>query len=333
VSSPSGSPLASPRSRSARALLRASRFAIAAAGFAAACVPIYDIAFVRLDQNPPRADGLSAPATPGGAHLESARRKLLEAVNEDRAGAGLTPVALDSLATAAAQGHARAMADDSFFSHYGLAGEAPYERLARYGHSGHVRENLFRWTLRGAAWRTFDPRRAERFLMDSPGHRATILDPARTHVGIGIAVDRSGSSVYVVQEFVAGYAELSAPRRTRGLEPLAIAGKMRDPTLRPLTIVLRAEPSRSWEAGRPPGGSYSDGGESVVSVAGPRQIDWHRDGAFAAQLPGGKGRPGGRLYGVVYVAPRESVERLLSGGGGEPTSTQWPGAAFVVEVE
>jgi hypothetical protein len=277
-------------------------------------------------------EGKGGVTRPADAEVDAARRELLEVINEDRSAVGLAPVALDPLATVAAQAHAAAMAEGGFFSHYGVAGEAPYERLAGYGHSGHVRENLFRWTLRGAAWRTFDPRGAERFLMASPGHRATILDRTRTHVGIGIAVDMSGSSVYVVQEFVAGYAELSAPRHARRAELVTIVGRMRDPALRPLTIVLRAEPFRSWDGQRPPGGAYVDGGERVVSVVGPREIEWHGDGAFGARLAAGDGGPAGRrLYGVVYMAPRAAVERLLSGN--DSKSAPWPGAAFVVDVE
>ncbi|MBA3583136.1 MAG: hypothetical protein H0W36_01155 [Gemmatimonadetes bacterium] len=73
------------------------------------------------------------PGVPIRDRYAAARLDLLEAINADRAAAARPPVALDSLATLAAQTHARAMADGGFFSHYGQAGEAPYERLAEAG--------------------------------------------------------------------------------------------------------------------------------------------------------------------------------------------------------
>lgn len=45
-------------------------------------------------------------------------------------------------------------------------------------------------------------------LMDSPGHRRNIMDPAHTHVGIGIAYRPEIGELRLVQEFVNRYVEL-----------------------------------------------------------------------------------------------------------------------------
>ena len=45
-------------------------------------------------------------------------------------------------------------------------------------------------------------------LMDSPGHRRNIMDPAHTHVGVGVAYRAEIGEMRLVQEFVNRYVEL-----------------------------------------------------------------------------------------------------------------------------
>jgi hypothetical protein len=53
--------------------------------------------------------------------------------------------------------------------------------------------------------------RAQEGLMDSPGHRDNILDPAHTHVGIGMAYDSSTGQFRLAQEFTNQYVQLKQP--------------------------------------------------------------------------------------------------------------------------
>jgi hypothetical protein len=47
--------------------------------------------------------------------------------------------------------------------------------------------------------------------MNSPGHRANILDPAHTHVGIGMAYDPETGQFRLAQEFTNQYVQLETP--------------------------------------------------------------------------------------------------------------------------
>jgi len=296
--------------------------------------------------------GALACATPGGNDPPSgagttripirdryaaARLELLTAINGDRRAAGVGSVDLDSLASVAAQAHAVAMTAGGFFGHYGVFGEAPYERLAAAGETGHVQENVYRWQVRSMAtvggvdpWPAFDPRQAHHSLMASPGHRETIVDPHRTHVGLGIAADSAGGAVYVVEEFVARHAEIEPPRLALQESVTPLAGRMLDPALRPLLVLLRRDPAGAASGGGPRPGPYTDGrGEG--RIVPPWAIGW-RPALLAFELDLGPVlREPGRWYGVVYVAPRQIVERALAAGAVN-TEQGWPGAAFLVDV-
>lgn len=202
-------------------------------------------------------------------------------------------------------------------------------------------ENVFRWQQQAAnpaldidPWEAFDIRQAQAWLMGSPGHRATILDPRRTAVGLGIEIDRARGAVYVVQDFTARSVDLEAPILAWRRSPTPLSGRVLADGLRPLLVVLRRERHpRPWEGGNrpPPRGSYPDGsGESVILP--PWAIQWNPTGrSFAAHLPIGRESEPELYYGIVYVAPDRVVldalfERSVSTGEG------WPGAAFVVTV-
>ncbi len=277
------------------------------------------------------------PKSPIQDRYAGARIDLLAAINADRHAAGVAPVRLDSLATIAAQGHASAMAAGGFFSHYGQLGQAPYERLARAGLTGHVRENVYRWQMRGLVpvgtadpWLAFDVNDAHGSLMASPGHRETILDPHRTHVGLGIASDPANGAVYVVEDFMARYVQIDPPRLAWPGSKTPLTGRVIDPSLRPLLLLLRREPEVVPGTGNPPPGPYVDGrGEG--RIVPPWAIAWRPAlRSFELDLGPLLGEPG-RWYGVVYVAPRHEVEGALAAGAAN-TTMGWPGAAFLVHV-
>lgn len=270
-----------------------------------------------------------------------ARLILLDEINADRADEGARPVVLDSLATAVAQEHAERMAAGDYLSHYSTDGRSPYERLSAAGGTAHVRENVFRYRVGGSgsgpsgrAWARFDVREAEKWLMASPGHRATILDATRTHVGLGIAETPGRDAVYVVQEFLARHAELRVPARGWRRATTVVEGRMVDENVRPLLVYVTREPAvRSWVGASvtPPGGSYPDGAGEGFLVP-PWRIRWNRtDRSFRVEIPPDLLDGPGRYYGIVYVAP-EDVVRDARGRRAVESDRGWPGAAFLVEV-
>lgn len=120
---------------------------------------------------------------------------LLRLLNEARTRARLAPLAVLAGLTEAARAHCQDMADHRFVAHNSPTQGTTVERLQRVG----LRSGL---TLENVA-RGYGPREIFDGLMASPGHRANILNPDVTHVGIGVVRDPSGNGLLVTQDFVA----------------------------------------------------------------------------------------------------------------------------------
>jgi uncharacterized protein YkwD len=118
--------------------------------------------------------------------------KMLELVNRERTERGLKPLVADTALRAVALAHSRDMFARGYFSHYTPERKDPFDRMRqaniRFRTAG---ENL-------ALARTVSI--AHTGLMNSPGHKANILNPAYGRVGIGIA-DGGLRGLMVSQEF------------------------------------------------------------------------------------------------------------------------------------
>ncbi len=283
----------------------------------------------------------SADPVPIADRYANGRLELLTLINQDRNANDAPSVTLDSLATVVAQAHAEAMAAENFFSHYGRGGDSPYERLAEAGGTAHVRENIFRRVERSSdlltrtdPWFDFEVKDAEEWLMSSAGHRESIVDPHRTGVGIGIAVDPTRHTVFVVQEFVAKHIDLEAPVRGWRRSATVVRGRVRSPGQRPLVVILRKEPvERAWVAAgqSPPSGPYPDG-EGRGAIVPPWAIEWQPTSqSFELVLPLDRSSSPGRYYGVVYVATAAVVEGAI-GNRSVNSEDGWPGGAFVIDL-
>jgi len=125
--------------------------------------------------------------------LTADEERALALLNADRAVRGLAPLRPNLTLTAMARAHAQDMIDRGYASHDTPEGETFAERLDRWGVAYQCAgENL-------AKNRSVEA--AERALMDSAVHRANILSPDFTEVGVGVRADADGS-VYVVQDFI-----------------------------------------------------------------------------------------------------------------------------------
>jgi uncharacterized protein YkwD len=125
--------------------------------------------------------------------------EVLQRTNQVRQERGLRPLQWDALAYKAALGHARDMLERNFFAHQNPEGLGAAERMRAAGVlEVMVGENLARFE--GYP----DPEIPQRALvgwMNSPGHRANLLKPEFTH--LGVALVRQGQRVMVVQNFIA----------------------------------------------------------------------------------------------------------------------------------
>ncbi len=105
--------------------------------------------------------------------------QMLAVINQARCDNGLTPLTLNEQLGAAALAHAIDMATNNFFSHTGSDGSDVSARVTATGYPWRlVGENL--------AGGPNDPARVHEMLMNSPGHRANILDPGYREFGLGV---------------------------------------------------------------------------------------------------------------------------------------------------
>ncbi|GGU23952.1 CAP domain-containing protein [Streptomyces coeruleorubidus] len=118
------------------------------------------------------------PLTPDG--LAGAAAAVTDLTNRERARAGLPPLAADPLLTAAAQAHSADMVARAFYSHTAPDGSRPWDRAAAAGSTRRsIGENI--------ACGQRSPAEVVEGWMNSPGHRANILKPGFTHLGVGFA--------------------------------------------------------------------------------------------------------------------------------------------------
>lgn len=104
---------------------------------------------------------------------------VLSAVNSARAKAGCQPLRLNARLTAAAQAHAKAMAEQNFFGHAGKDGSKFSSRIKRQGYSYRAAaENI------AAGHRT--AMQAVQGWLKSAGHRRNMLDCGMKETGIAV---------------------------------------------------------------------------------------------------------------------------------------------------
>ncbi|MER7166203.1 CAP domain-containing protein [Micromonospora sp. NPDC000207] len=123
----------------------------------------------------------------------SQAQQVVNIVNAERAKAGCGAVQIDDKLTTAAQRHSQDQADTQNMSHTGSDGSNVGERLDRVGY-------VWRTYGENVAWNQRTPEAVMDAWMNSPGHRANILNCAFTEIGVGIA---TGNGPYWTQKFAA----------------------------------------------------------------------------------------------------------------------------------
>jgi uncharacterized protein YkwD len=131
------------------------------------------------------------PFTPAG--LAETAAEVITLTNAQRAAAGLPPLAHDPILTAAAQAHSADMAARAFCSHTSPDGSEPWHRAAAAG-------SIRRAIGENIACGQRSPAEVVDGWMNSPGHRANILRPTFTHMGVGFA-GGGGAGTYWTQLF------------------------------------------------------------------------------------------------------------------------------------
>jgi uncharacterized protein YkwD len=162
----------------------------------------------------PSLHAAASSSRPQGNSPESI---LLNAANRDRAAMGLPPFQWDANLAAAARLHALRMAERSTLSHQ-FPGEPPLQERARQAGARFslIAENV----AEGPS-----PQGLHVQWMNSPPHRANLLD--RELNSIGIAVVQSGNVLFAVQDFSVGVPQLSHEQQESQIDVQLAARGMR----------------------------------------------------------------------------------------------------------
>ncbi len=139
---------------------------------------------------------------PGVKHLAKVEDLVFALTNQARQARGLAPLAKDEELRQTARAYSDDMLVRRFFDHTTPDGISFDERISdHYSHRFYVvGENI--WSAFG-----YNPARAQQVAqeildswMTSPGHRANLLSPDYTHLGVGVSARQH--SIRATQEFV-----------------------------------------------------------------------------------------------------------------------------------
>lgn len=118
------------------------------------------------------------PATQPSNVSVADEQAMLNLINKERAAAGLQPLSYDAKLTELARLKAQDMITNNYFSHTSPTYGSPFDMMKKAG----VTYRYAGENLAGAP----DVNTAHKNLMNSPGHKANILKPEYTKVGIGV---------------------------------------------------------------------------------------------------------------------------------------------------
>lgn len=147
--------------------------------------------------NTPTQTSTTSPVTSGDLVIPTSltydEQNMIDMVNQARTDAGLKPLNVDFRLVGAARVKGQDMKDNKYFSHVSPTFGYTASLFTSLGLKvNYTSENLASNKSVSGALAAF---------MQSPGHRANILDPNVTHIGVGIIYGSVFGNLYV-QEFV-----------------------------------------------------------------------------------------------------------------------------------
>ncbi|HBP63639.1 MAG TPA: serine protease [Desulfosporosinus sp.] len=127
------------------------------------------------------------------AQLSADQQQMLNLINQERSKAGVAPLKIDAKLQTMAQAKAEDMVAKSYFDHTSPTYGSPFEMMKQFGISySSAGENI-------AGNASVD--KAHTALMNSPGHKANILNSSFTYIGIGVTASPKYGKMFA-QDFV-----------------------------------------------------------------------------------------------------------------------------------
>lgn len=135
-----------------------------------------------------------AASQPTGSSYSAFQTEVVRLVNVERAKNGLGALSIDSTLMKTATVKSQDMARNNYFSHTSPTYGSPFDLMKQYGVS-------YRTAGENIAMGQTSPAQVMNGWMNSPGHRANILNGSYTKIGVG-AVQNSNGTYYWTQHFV-----------------------------------------------------------------------------------------------------------------------------------
>lgn len=110
--------------------------------------------------------------------LNAFERQVVELTNQERTANGLQPLSIDESLSAVAREKSNDMAVNGYFSHNSPTYGSPFDMMQQFGVS-------YRTAGENIAQGQRSPEEVVNAWMNSEGHRANILNPDYTHIGVG----------------------------------------------------------------------------------------------------------------------------------------------------
>jgi uncharacterized protein YkwD len=159
-------------------------------------------------------DCAGADAEPAADNLVLIGQATLCLLNQQRAGAGLAPLTESGQLTVASAGYSQRMVAESFFEHDSPDGTTLVTRVKGTGYLSGAGDWALGENLGWGQGPLSTPRSLVAAWMNSPGHRANILDHGYTQIGLGLALgtppDQSWGATYTTDFGTRGTANAPA---------------------------------------------------------------------------------------------------------------------------
>lgn len=141
-----------------------------------------------------RAEAAVTVTPPPKATTADEELRMIALVNQERQKAGLPSLILNPELTKVARIKSQDMLDNDYFDHYSPVYGNPDDMMRYFGIAFNVAGENLAWNFRSIT-------AAHQALMDSDGHRANILHPELSEIGIGI-IETSRGYYYITQLFI-----------------------------------------------------------------------------------------------------------------------------------
>src|SRR5699024_2039485 len=126
----------------------------------------------------PEAEDPVEPTEEVNSNLNAFEQQVVELTNQERTAHGLQALSIDESLSAVAREKSNDMARSGYFSHNSPTYGSPFDMMQQFGISYQTAgENIARGQT--------SPEEVVNGWMNSEGHRANILNPNFTHIGVG----------------------------------------------------------------------------------------------------------------------------------------------------